>query len=271
MALTFAPQLGTLDLVKTNGYTIGEVGDNVIYNAQFDGRMQSDMAAHVYSRLEGRRVRLNGIASGIDYDTLRTKVDDLLYRLSQGEQPLRIYQNSTDADTRLLDCQLESEPEIEYFQRGVMRAARFDVSLRSRAPSWRRKTSTVTSFSWTSSPKTQALTANNGTAQAWPVISIENLMADQSGIDLRVSNVTHGKTISVKGVDIRAGQTWVIDMQHGRFGSGSAQQPRPVSVESGWWHLEPQATTTIELVSNASFSGSGFQVTVTWQDQYWTF
>jgi hypothetical protein len=270
---TWAPRFGTFDLTNgTNGITIEEPRDLLDYRAQFSPRMGSDVGLFVRDQYFGREFTIRGVVAGTGHDDTQDKIDTLLKELANGRQNLRLFQQSPDNDTRVLPCRLARPPNITWIRNTALNAARFEARFRSRQYTWERLDETTESVALVSSPITWVFSTNSGTAPVFPTFTIANQTGvSQQGIQLIITNLSAGKSLTLKGVNIGISETITIDFLDGKTGNGTTQVARYSSIEGEWWALTPAVATSVQLVHDLSAvpASPGLTFSCNYNEQYW--
>jgi phage-related protein len=106
---------------------------------------------------------------------------------------------------------------------------------------------------------TQTIT-NNGTSEAWPVITITGVITDPI-----ITNTTTGKYMSLD-ITVGSGDTLVIDMKNKTIVlNGTTNSLSTKALASEWWWLEPGDN---EVTLATGSGGDDGNVTIAYRDSY---
>ncbi len=264
-ARTELRRFGSYDLTPaSNGVVVENWSTRIIHKAKYGGRLVDDGSVIQRDRYEGQQVNLSGHLIGDDSGDLKTKKDDFVYNMTNGEKGLQLYSD------RKLTCRISSSIDFEHIPGTSGAMERWSLSLRSRTPYWEAASATTDSFS-RSGAGPWGVQVDNTAAEAptFPIIKLTNTGAAFTDSLITLTNTTSRRQHQILGISMNVGQYLYIDMREGRLGDGSTLTPiTPQALDGVWFYLEPKATNDIEIAHGIG-SSAGFDIDVIRSESYW--
>lgn len=247
-------------LDATNGIIVEDWTDTILRGARYTSRVDGAAGLFVDQGSDGRRIVLKGSISGADDGAVRNYFDALMAKLATNSE---VYLQLRD--DRRIAVRLEKDVKRTWVAGTQQTSLRWSATLRSRFATWESTGATSSYVDVSSSPTTLTLAAITGTAPTWPTVTIQN---NGSQFDGKSIVLTAGsKQLALTGLSMSSGQSLSVDMQQGALDLAGAQSPRLVSVEGGFFPLEPSTTPTWEIATDVL--SPTIRVTVTYRPQYW--
>lgn len=257
-------KFGTYALDSTNGIVLSSWNDRGFHKARFVGRLKGDGSIPISDRWESREVSLNGKLFGEDSGATRDRLDALTVALVNGEDYLSLY------DDRRLLCRLSGDIRHSIVKNTGGKVVSWSARMKSRIPYWE-GFSTISDFRTPSGagPNSLVLTNTGGSAPALPTILIENVGANFSNKNIRITSAATLKQLQLNGLSLATGESILIDMREGRIGNGlTSDLILPWSIDGSFFELAAATAATLELHHNVG-AGASWEVTVSWEPLFW--
>lgn len=260
---TFQRRFGTYDLDASNGILVESWSEAPQFNLEIEDRVDGQGGIRTRDSNAGRIIELSGeIAAGGDADGVRSLLGQFVGAFRNREDYLQLYN-----DRRIL-CGLAGPIDISYPKGMQFARVRWSLKLQSRWPTWEAIAVSADTVVVAGSAVIGLMPANLGDAAVQPTFLVTNTGATFAGRTLSLTNVTTGRQFRVDGLELKAGQSIILDFREQRLGGGISIETRVGGISGGWWEILPLTTQTFRV--DVSAAPMDLSIDTTFHAQYWS-
>lgn len=245
-----------------SGVLVGSWDDQIVSGAESEDRNDGLGRIRTRSTISGRQISLEGEVTGSgDADTVRANLGAFVAAFRNREDYLRLF------STRRILCGLASPIDISYPKGMQFARAFWKLTLESRWPTWESVTASADTIAHSGTSSTNAMPANAGDAEAYPVFTITNTGTSFSGLQLTLNNLSTSRQFRVDGLELNNGQSITIDFRERTIGDGISIPTMVSGVSAVPWELSPLSTQTLQVVTSAA---ADLDIDISFRSQFWS-